>query len=84
MAKAKTAKSSPTPNSLSLRVQKLRLDAGLTQRQLADRLRTTPGYVGGIETHPNFDPKVSTLRKIAVALGVDVIELLRDDEVALK
>lgn len=79
MPPRKPQKTSANPNSLSLRVQKLRIAAGLTQRQLAEKMGSTPGYVGGIETHPNFDPKVSTLRRLADALGCSIIDLFAAD-----
>jgi transcriptional regulator with XRE-family HTH domain len=52
-----------------------RLDAGLTQAQLAQRARTTQARVSEIEALKG-DPKLSTLARVAHALGfmIDMVK----------
>ncbi len=53
-----------------------RLAAGLTQAELAARMGTTQSAVARMESG-TFDPRVGTLRKLALALGVQ-IQILPD------
>ena len=46
-----------------------RLNAGLTQRQLAERLGTTQSAIARLE-NGNSTPTVETLRRLAEALGL--------------
>lgn len=48
-----------------------RLDAGLSQQQLADIMGVSQPTVAGFERYDN-DPRLSTLRRYAHALGVAV------------
>lgn len=55
---------------------------GLTQAELADRIRvrrhpTTASYISRLE-HGSIDPRLSTVRSIARALGVQVALLTTD------
>ncbi len=49
-------------------LRKAREDAGLTQDELARRLRTKKSAISRIERHAE-DIKVSTLERVALALG---------------
>jgi transcriptional regulator with XRE-family HTH domain len=60
---------------LATRLKQLRRRRGLTQAALAFRARLSPGYVARLEIG-RHDPSLSTLRKLAKALGVPVRELL--------
>lgn len=56
-------------------VRRYRLDAGLTQEELASRAKIHPTYLSRVETAYN-NVTVDVLDKIAAALKVDVSELL--------
>jgi DNA-binding XRE family transcriptional regulator len=53
----------------------LRLQRGWSQAELARRAETSQSYIGRLETG-NVDPQLSTVRKIAQALGVPVPALV--------
>lgn len=57
------------------RVREIRLAAGLTQVQLAERMRIAPGEVSRLEAGRR-SPNLDTLEKLGAALGVDPSELL--------
>lgn len=61
--------------SLGNKVQKLRKQKGLTQEQLADKIRVSSTYIGFIE-QAQRNPSLNTLDKIARVLGVKVQNLL--------
>lgn len=54
---------------------KLRLQHGWSQAELARRAGTSQSYIGRLETG-NIDPQLSTVSKIAHALGVPVPALV--------
>lgn len=56
------------------RIQKLRMEAGITQEQLADEISLTVESISNIE-RGIFGPKFDNLEKIAIALNVPVKEL---------
>jgi transcriptional regulator with XRE-family HTH domain len=58
-----------------MRIRRLRDERQLTQEQLAHKAKISVGYLARLETG-RHDPKLSTLRKIATALGVPVTDLL--------
>jgi len=58
-----------------MRLKALRQEREWTQADLAKRAKVSPGYLARLETH-RHDPKLSTLVKLAKALGVPVTELL--------
>jgi transcriptional regulator with XRE-family HTH domain len=60
---------------LDMRIKKLRAAKGLTQEALARSAKVSLGYIARLETG-HHDPKLSTLRKLAKALGVPVTALL--------
>ncbi len=56
----------------------LRKSRGLSQRELAERASVSPATVFELEAGRRPQPRGSTLRKLAGALGVDVSELVED------
>ena len=60
---------------LALKIKRLRAQKGWTQQALAERAQVSLGYVVRLESG-HYDPKLSTLRKLAKALGVPVTALL--------
>ena len=58
-----------------MRLKALRQQRGLTQERLAARSRVTRVVIARLET-ARQDPRLSTLEKLARALGVPVTRLL--------
>lgn len=63
----------------SEKIKNARLQAGLTQKELAKRLGTSQQNIAQYETGKRV-PKIETLQKIAKALKVSVNELRSDNE----
>jgi transcriptional regulator with XRE-family HTH domain len=61
---------------MARRLKALRTAAGMTQEQLARASALSLGYVARLEIG-RHDPKLSTLKKLAKALGVPLAELLK-------
>lgn len=61
-------------------IKQARDNAGLTQKQLANKLCTSPQNLAQYESNRR-NPKLSTLQKIAAALGIPVTELLASSEI---
>lgn len=61
---------------VGLNLQRLRREAGLSQEELADRSGVHQTYLSGVERGVR-NPTVTVLQKIAVALGLDIDELVR-------
>lgn len=57
-------------------LKQAREDAGLTQEQLAEKIHTKKTAISRLENHAN-DIKLSTLQKVARALGKDLHVSLR-------
>src|SRR3954452_4464601 len=55
-------------------IRRLRLERGLTQEELAARIRINRNYVGMIERQEN-SPTVEVLERIAKALGIEPARL---------
>jgi transcriptional regulator with XRE-family HTH domain len=55
-------------------IRRLRQERGLTQEELAVRIRITRNYVGMIERQEN-SPTVAILERIAKALGIEPARL---------
>lgn len=62
-----------------LTLRALRETAGLTQKQLAAAAGVRLATLSELETGTTTDPRLSTLAKLADALGVKVADLLADD-----
>lgn len=60
---------------LAMKIKALRDQREWTQATLAKRAGVSAGYIARLETH-RHDPKLSTLVKLARALGVPVGALL--------
>jgi transcriptional regulator with XRE-family HTH domain len=58
------------------RIRRLRLQARLTQEGLAHRVGVTTHTIWRLEKDAIFNPRLDTVRAIAKALGVDVLDLL--------
>lgn len=63
---------------LGLNLKKYRLDASLTQEELAERVGIHPTYVGKLEGGKN-NPSVKMLFKISRAIGVKLSDLFDFD-----
>lgn len=61
---------------VGLNLQRLRREAGLSQEELADRSGVHQTYLSGVERGVR-NPTVTVLQKIAVALGLDIDEVVR-------
>lgn len=55
----------------------LRLQQELTQKQLAAKAKMSHAYLSNIETG-KADPSLSTLKRLAKALGISVSELVKE------
>ena len=66
------------------RVKELRRVGGLTQQGLAVKAGLSIGAVVQIEAGKITDPRASTLKALAGALGVSVDELVFDDDAPKK
>jgi transcriptional regulator with XRE-family HTH domain len=64
---------------LGRRIRTLRLERGLNQDDFADRSGIHRTHVGMLE-NARLDPKLSTLHRVAGALGLPVSELLKVNE----
>ena len=53
---------------LGYRLHQIRIQAGLTQAELAKRVGVTQGYIARIETAEAANYEINTLKKIAAAL----------------
>jgi len=59
----------------------LRLSAGLSQSELADKMEMKQPNIARLEKRPG-DPSLSTLQKLAKVLGVDIQEVIAAVEAA--
>lgn len=57
-------------------VAQLRLQRGWSQAELARRAETSQSYIGRLESG-NVDPQVSTVRKLAKALGLPLATVVQ-------
>jgi transcriptional regulator with XRE-family HTH domain len=57
-------------------LQELRINQGLSQRQLAERAGLSPGAVWRLEHQGSGRP--DTLKKVADVLGVRAVDLLKE------
>jgi transcriptional regulator with XRE-family HTH domain len=58
------------------KLKELRINAGLSQRELAMKAGLTPGAVWQVEHRGSGSP--STLKKLADVLGVKPVDLLKE------
>jgi transcriptional regulator with XRE-family HTH domain len=69
----------PVVSTLATVLRELRLRAGLSQRQLAARMPVPRSYVSKLENE-KATPTLSSLERVATALGVTMTQLLRECE----
>ncbi|MBS1893606.1 MAG: helix-turn-helix transcriptional regulator [Actinobacteria bacterium] len=65
---------SPDHAAFGLAVEELRLEGGLTQEQLAERMGTTFNRVGELERGAT-DSRLSTLLRVARALDLELVDV---------
>jgi transcriptional regulator with XRE-family HTH domain len=70
----KVIKTTKQDYELGRRIQKIRQQKGLTQEQLAEKIRVSTTFVGYVETGHRV-PNLKMVYKIARALGVKVKEI---------
>jgi transcriptional regulator with XRE-family HTH domain len=61
---------------LKVRLRMWRRERGLTQEELAKKVRVTRFYISQLETGLRDNPSLPVLRRLAKALGVSMGELL--------
>jgi transcriptional regulator with XRE-family HTH domain len=61
-----------------MRLKQIRKGKGLSQRTLADKAKMSYTYLCNLE-QGKADPSLSTLKRLAKALGVRVVDLVRDE-----
>jgi DNA-binding XRE family transcriptional regulator len=59
-------------------IRRLRIEAGMSQEHLAQRVGVTTHTIWTIENDPNANPRLETLRSIARALGVPLSKIVCD------
>lgn len=62
------------PKTLGERVREIREAKGLTQREIADRIRIDDYYISRLE-NDHINPTLATMQKLARALEVEVRDL---------
>jgi len=65
-----------TPKRLSTLLKRRRAERGMTQFALAKKARVAQGYISALEAGEKSNPSVAVIRKLAMALGVPVTELM--------
>jgi transcriptional regulator with XRE-family HTH domain len=58
-------------------IKRIRKEKGFSQEKLAEACNTATSYIGLMEIYKNV-PKLSTIERIAAALGVDPLEFFTD------
>ena len=58
-------------------IKRIRKEKRITQERLAEYCETSVSYIGLMETYKNI-PKLSTIERIAEALGVPVLDLFAE------
>jgi transcriptional regulator with XRE-family HTH domain len=65
---------------LARRIKQFREAAGYSQQKLAVVAGLSTSVVSQLEQGTNDNPKTSTIRSLAAALGVTIDDLFREDE----
>jgi transcriptional regulator with XRE-family HTH domain len=65
-----------SPKRIGAVLKQLREAKGMSQLELAKRAKVAQGYISDLEAGDKKNPGIETLRKLAKALGVPVMELL--------
>ncbi|MCS7281217.1 MAG: cupin domain-containing protein [Desulfobacterota bacterium] len=63
---------------LGMKLRQLREAKGLTLRELSLRVGCTPAFISQVE-NGKTEPSISTLKKIASALGVNIVDFFMDN-----
>ena len=61
-------------------IRRIRKEKGISQEKLADSCNTATSYIGLMEIYQNI-PKLSTIERIAAALGIDPLALFQDPSI---
>jgi transcriptional regulator with XRE-family HTH domain len=80
MGKRKPETPKPRPTAFGVRLQSLRLAAGMTQLELGEATGIGRGALAKLEVSPSANPTIETVRKLAVALGCTPNDLIPLDE----
>ncbi len=64
-------------------IRRLRIGQGMSQRDLAQKARVTPGYIAQLEASAK-EPSPKVLQRLARALGVPAAELKRGEDREMK
>ena len=64
-------------DSINAYIRIKREEAGLTQKQLADKAGLSLNTIGYIECKEGRNPRLPTLKKIAEALDLDITEFFK-------
>lgn len=64
-------------------IKRIRKEKGITQEQLAEACNTATSYIGLMEIYRNV-PKLSTIERIAAALGVEPQLLFQKNDLDTK
>jgi len=67
-------KNATLPKALGKRIQKRRKDKGLTQEELAEKIKVSRAYMGFIEQGRNT-PSLEVLEKISKVLNIPLSDL---------
>ena len=67
-----------TPDSIGTQIKQLRIEKGLTLHHLAKACELSAPYVSQLE-NDKASPSINTLRRIARALGVNIVEFFAHD-----
>lgn len=78
MNKSQVTKTAKKRTSEGVVIRRLRIEAGMSQEHLAQRVGVTTHTIWTIENDPNANPRLETLRAIARALGVPLSKVVCD------
>ena len=65
--------------TIGQRIKKARKNAGMSQKELADKLKVSASMIGQYENDIR-KPKYDTQQRIAEALGIDIYEILSNEQ----
>jgi len=63
-------------------IKKFRQIKGWTQQELGVKSDLNTATINRLENDPDADPQISTLRRVADALGVEVVDIVKKEEAA--
>lgn len=63
--------------TIGVSLRRLREKKGMSQLAIARKVKVAQGYISGLEAGEKRNPGINVLRRLARALGVSVIELLK-------